>query len=203
MEGIATFTREIVGSLYDPQGGGGGEQTDLSVPCPSCGGALVLNERFCACKACPLKLWRTIAGRVMSQEEMESLLRDKSLPTMTGFVSSAKKPFSAGLAFNLEEAKIEFVFEKREVQRTAFDARCPCCGKPVEVDDRSCACTNCKFKLWLEIASRKLTPAELKILLTEKQTASIDGFKSKAGKKFAARLKLKEPFDGKVDFVFD
>ena len=48
----------------------------------------------------------------------------------------------------------------------------------------------CRFTIWREVAGKRLTEAQAKALLAGKTTASIRGFKSKAGKTFSARLKL-------------
>jgi len=58
----------------------------------------------------------------------------------------------------------------------------------------------CRFTIWREVAGKRLTNAQVKALLAGKTTGPIRGFKSKAGKDFAARLKL----DGeRVVFVFE
>ena len=181
-----------------------GPKADLGVPCPKCQKPLTLDARICACPSCDFKLWRTIAGRVLSAEEMSTLIKEKALPVMDGFVSSSKKPFQAGLKLDIKAMKVEFVFAPREDgPKTTLDEPCPKCKKPLVTDDRTCLCAGCGFKLWRNMAGRQITDGELKTLLREKQTPVLKGFKSKSGKTFSARLKLSEPYVGKVDFLFD
>lgn len=205
MDKIARFTREMVTALHDPsQPRDGGKREALSAACPSCGGALSVSERFCACASCEFKVWRTVAGRSLSNDEIETLIQDGALPSMEGFVSSSKKPFKAGLSFNLKEMKFEFVFEKREeTPKAKMKEACPKCNERLELDDRTCTCPGCGFKVWREIASRKISDGELRTLILEKTTPLLKGFKSKGGKVFSARLKLSEPYVGKVEFLFD
>ena len=206
MAGIAKFTREMVDTLYDPnqpQGGGGPKET-MQATCPSCDGKLMLSDRFCTCGSCDFKLWRLVAGKTLSTEDMETLLTEHAIPVMSGFISGSKKPFQAGLKLNLKEMKLEFVFPPREEgPKTRLDVPCPKCNKPLALDDRTCSCAECGFKLWRNIASRQLSQGELLTLIREKQTPVFKGFKGKNGKSFSARLKLSEPYSGKVDFLFD
>ena len=57
----------------------------------------------------------------------------------------------------------------------------------------------CKFTIWKVVAGKRLTARQVQALLTRGSTERIKGFKSKAGKPFAARLKL----DIEFKVVFD
>ncbi len=59
----------------------------------------------------------------------------------------------------------------------------------------------CDFVIWKTVARKKLTKKQVGDLLARGQTGEIKGFTSKAGKKFAARLKMSGDF--KVEFDFD
>ena len=59
----------------------------------------------------------------------------------------------------------------------------------------------CKFAIWKMVAGKRLTERQAQMLLTRGATDQLKGFKSKAGKPFAARLKLDAEF--KVSFDFD
>lgn len=81
---------------------------------------------------------------------------------------------------------------------------CPLCGKAVVEGKKGFGCSGwregCKFVIWKEIASKKLTEKQVKDLLEKGSTGVIKGFKSKTGKTFETMLKVNP--EGKVEFVF-
>ena len=89
------------------------EASYSSVACPRCNGRLKSLSRFLECESCKLTVWREVAGKHLSEDVLEALLRDRQLPSMDGFVSSkTKRKFSAGLKLTAD-FKVEFVFEPR------------------------------------------------------------------------------------------
>lgn len=81
---------------------------------------------------------------------------------------------------------------------------CPLCGKDLIMYDWGVGCTGykagCRYSISKTIAGKKLTDAQIKSLLTKGETSLIKGFKSKAGKKFDAIIKLDN--SGRTTFVF-
>ncbi len=81
---------------------------------------------------------------------------------------------------------------------------CPLCGKGVIDRPKSYSCggwrEGCQFVIWKSMAGKRISVATAKKLLRDGQTSLLKGFKSKAGKKFDARLKV---VDGAVKFAFD
>lgn len=59
----------------------------------------------------------------------------------------------------------------------------------------------CDFVIWKTVAKKKMTQKQVGDLLAKGRTGEIKGFTSKAGKKFAASLKMSADF--KVEFDFD
>jgi len=59
----------------------------------------------------------------------------------------------------------------------------------------------CDFVIWKTVAKKKVTQKQVGDLLAKGRTGEIKGFTSKAGKKFAASLKMSADF--KVEFEFD
>ena len=93
-------------------------------------------------------------------------------------------------------------FEPDEhVDGTPFGA-CPKCGQPLTERFKSYSCTSkeCDFSLWKTIAGRLLGREEFDALLRDRQIGPIDGFRSKAGKRFKAVLVLTG--EQKVEFDF-
>ncbi|WP_423782390.1 topoisomerase C-terminal repeat-containing protein [Escherichia coli] len=64
-------------------------------------------------------------------------------------------------------------------------------------------CTGCDFKLWSEIAGKKITSTQVETLIKKGKTGSLKGFTStKTGKKFDAALVLQDKNTGKIGFEF-
>ena len=82
---------------------------------------------------------------------------------------------------------------------------CPICkqGEIVETA-KAYGCSRwrdgCGFTIWKTMSGKRLTKAEVKCLIERGDTETIEGFKSKAGKPFSARLRLDKA--GKVSFDF-
>jgi DNA topoisomerase-3 len=80
---------------------------------------------------------------------------------------------------------------------------CPRCGSEVVEQPKSYSCSGwqrgCKFAIWKTIAGKRISPRTAQALLREGKSAVIQGFKSKEGKPFEARLRLDQ---GDVRFEF-
>jgi DNA topoisomerase-3 len=82
---------------------------------------------------------------------------------------------------------------------------CPKCGSPVVETKKAYGCSawksGCKFAMWKTVAGKRISKTQAKQLLDSGKTGQLKGFKSKAGKPFAAALTL----DGeqKVKLEFD
>jgi len=81
-------------------------------------------------------------------------------------------------------------------------AACPRCGAVVVARPGDFACTgSCGFVLRNRIAGRAIAPALAGVLLERRRTQLLRGFRSKAGKPFAAILVLDD--DGELRFEFE
>ena len=79
---------------------------------------------------------------------------------------------------------------------------CPRCGAAVVARARELACTgSCGFALRNRIAGREISPALAGVLLERRRTQLLRGFRSKAGKPFAAILVLDD--QGELQFEFE
>ncbi len=80
---------------------------------------------------------------------------------------------------------------------------CPLCGHPVVETPKSYGCSQwkegCGLTIWKTMSGRKISATNAKKLIKKGETPIVKGFRSKAGKKFDAKLKL---VDGKVQFDF-
>ena len=81
---------------------------------------------------------------------------------------------------------------------------CPMCGREVVRTRRGYGCKGykegCKFTIWSTVAGHNISALEAKVLLSGGRTDVIDGFVSKKGTNFSARLKLEGE---KVVFEFE
>jgi DNA topoisomerase-3 len=82
---------------------------------------------------------------------------------------------------------------------------CPLCKQGVVGENaRAYGCSRyregCKFAIWKMVAGKRLTARQVQALLTRGTTERLKGFKSKAGKPFAASLKLDSEFKVAFDF---
>lgn len=82
--------------------------------------------------------------------------------------------------------------------------KCPVCGKNVVRGRQSYGCMGyndgCKFRVGISICKKSIPKSEVMRLLSEGTTAKMRGFISKNGKRFEARLVIK---DGAAVFNFD
>ncbi|GMU72045.1 MAG: DNA topoisomerase III [Burkholderiales bacterium] len=77
---------------------------------------------------------------------------------------------------------------------------CPKCGGEVHERYKKFQCVDCDFGFWKILGGRQLEPAEADTLLRERSVGPLDGFRSKLGRPFSAKLKLNDA-DG-VEFDF-
>lgn len=183
-----------------------------SAPCPKCNGDLDEDRRTVHCKGCGFKLWLEIAGRTLRPEEIDTLLRGKETALLAGFTSSKPpyKKFSAKLRLNLDQGKVDFIFEERATPVedgpvTALTANCPKCKSTFENRAGVYACTTSGcLQIRKEIASRKIQAEEVEALLLSGKTALLSGFQgSKPPKRtFSAYLVLDTQAGG-VKFEFE
>lgn len=109
----------------------------------------------------------------------------------------------------IKQVNITFDFSQVEPELIA-DVVCPDCGGPIKKASFGYSCTNyrgdepgsCRFAIG-KLAGKTLSVPQVKQLLTEGRTDTIRGFKSKAGKKFDACLKLEKDEQGKSKIMFD
>lgn len=81
-----------------------------------------------------------------------------------------------------------------------LSTNCPKCNNKLISKEKFIQCKICDFKIWKTIAGKALSKSQINVLLEKKSTGLIDGFISKTGKKFKAKLEL---VDNTVKFKFD
>lgn len=146
-----------------------------------------------------------IAKVKLTQAQLKQLLTNHATDIIRGFKSKAGKKFDAKLKLVQEEERWNVVFDFEDVTpEIVKDVVCPVCGGEIRKISFGFGCSNfkagqedsCAFSIG-KIAGKALTVANVTQLLKEGRTETIRGFKSKAGKKFDARLALDRDGDGK------
>jgi len=77
---------------------------------------------------------------------------------------------------------------------------CPKCGGEVHEKYRKFQCMACDFGFWKIMGGRQLEPAEAETLLREREVGPLDGFRSRLGRPFSAKLKLTDANEVEFDF---
>jgi DNA topoisomerase-3 len=77
---------------------------------------------------------------------------------------------------------------------------CPKCGGEVHEKYRKFQCVNCDFGFWKIMGGRQLEPAEAETLLSEREVGPLDGFRSRLGRPFSAKLRLTDANEVEFDF---
>lgn len=192
------------------------------VVCPDCGGALMIRNFGYGCanynpqepSSCKFAIGK-IADKELSPAQVTELLTNGITQTIRGFKSKNGKKFDACLMLEKDaEGKhtVTFNFEKVEAKKIK-DVVCPLCGGEIVQTSFGYGCANynkfdessCKFSIG-KMAGKDISEAQIKELLTNGKTATIRGFKSKAGKKFDACITFSRNEEGKITglkFDFD
>jgi DNA topoisomerase-3 len=218
MKEIAAMTRDIVRKAKSHDSDTvPGDYGTLKTPCPKCGGEIKENYKKFQCQKCDFALWKIVAGRQMEIEEVEELIRNRTVGPLQGFRSKQGRPFAAVIKMT-PELKPEFDFGQEqtnpdgtvvEVDFSGQEAlgKCPKCSGRVFENAMSYICENsvganrsCDFRSGKIVLQQEVDRAQMMKLLTTGRTDLLPKFISKKGRPFKAYLVNK---DGKVGFEFE
>ena len=93
--------------------------------------------------------------------------------------------------------------KRGDIPDTAFltlTTPCPKCGGQVNETYRKFKCQKCDFSIWKVVSSREFVPEEIETLITKRSVGPLTGFRSRAGKPFAAVVRLTPEFRAEFDF---
>ncbi|PWJ59730.1 MULTISPECIES: type IA DNA topoisomerase [unclassified Fibrobacter] len=191
--------------------------------CPKCGKQILDSGNRLTCESnlgpenaestCDFVFFKTIAGHIMTDEEIAELFNNGATDVITDFITKKGQSFSAKVIWDSDH-KATFSFENDgHFHGTETKYKCPICKHTLEENKNAIFCTgkgtdrdeqgnpcDCKFTLFKSVAGKKLRAADIKALLSGEKTELISGFKSKKGDTFDAYLKL-SPI-GRVEFEF-
>lgn len=139
-------------------------------------------------------------------------VKELTSPELTGEWEHKLKQIEQGelarQAFMREIAQMTQVIVKRakEYDRdtvpgdyVTLQTPCPKCGAVVKENYRRYACTQCDFSISKHPGGRTFEPAEVEVLLKNREIGPLQGFISKMGRPFAAILRI----DGEHKLEFD
>jgi DNA topoisomerase-3 len=200
-----------------------GEYATLKTPCPNCQGVVKENYRRFACTKCDFSMSKTPGSRQFEIEEVEELLKNRTIGPLQGFRSKMGRPFAAILRIvrdeDIQNFKLEFDFgqeqdEGEEGEGVDFSAQtplgpCPKCQGGVYEMPLAYVCEHsvakpktCDFRSGRIILQQEILPEQMGKLLNDGKTDLLPGFVSqrtrRAFKAFLVRGK-----DGKISFEFE
>ncbi len=216
MRDIRSLTTEVVEKTRSYQ-----EQAkeriypDLDAVCGLCGHrGFKQTEDYYACKSdeCQVRVFKTIAGIELREDQVRELLEKRFLAPMEGFRSRLGKEFTAGLEIN-DKGKVVFVFPGGNTDPDAppaFDfanavpvCPCPVCEKKKRkgqiyetpqhylCDVAAKDAKACNARLPRQLCQKEITQANAIKFFTEGKTDLIEGMISKKGKPFSTYLLCK------------
>jgi DNA topoisomerase-3 len=77
---------------------------------------------------------------------------------------------------------------------------CPKCGGEVREQYKKFLCVNGDFGFWKIMGGRQMEPAEAEALITHREVGPLEGFRSRLGRAFSAKLKLNDANEVEFDF---
>jgi len=172
--------------------------------CPECGGNIIKGKKDYGCAnwresdgACKVVIQSNLHGRFISPYMLGRLLKDRKigpyhLPDHEppyGMIHLQKKENLWGLT--VKKSKKPKKLSKKVL------TECPLCGGDILDTPKAYGCANwkdadggCKFVVWKTIAKRQISNEEAIQLIETGTSDLLDGFISKNGKPFRARLTL-------------
>jgi len=200
-----------------------GDYATLTTPCPNCQGVVKENYRRFACTKCDFSMSKTPGSRQFEIEEVEELLKNRTIGPLQGFRSKMGRPFAAILRIvrdeDIQNFKLEFDFgqdqdEGEEGEGVDFTGQtalgpCPKCNSGVYEMGLAYVCEKtvakpkaCDFRSGRIILQQEILPEQMAKLLNDGKTDLLPGFVSqrtrRAFKAFLVRGK-----DGKISFEFE
>lgn len=95
-------------------GGAKGQLARFTAACPGCKAAIINGPKVCACTQCTFKVWRTVLGKTLTDNQLETLIAKGKTGLIKGFTSNkTSKKFDAMLVLG-EGGKISFEFAQKK-----------------------------------------------------------------------------------------
>ena len=154
--------------------------------CPTCKKTLVTpGGDALMCPDRHVMFRKTVAKRMLTDDEVKTLLLHGSVGPLSNFTSKEGKPFSAKLRFG-EKGSIVFDFGEAEKPSQVVNHE----GWKIGITSALYVAEKGKQKVYVRKSTcqRQMSLEEVKKLLSSASTGLLDGFISKAGKTFQGGL---------------
>ncbi len=194
-------------------------KVNIKSPCPKCGGKITETFKWFSCskEGCDFQIWKSIASKSLTVEEVESLLQNRKIGPLDGFRSKLGRPFAAMLVIG-EDSKVTMAWDgARNEDGTSSGplkfssdkifGTCPVCQTPVRETDMAYVCEKkalatpeCELRVSKKIKGRDIPPEQMEKLLRDKKTDLLEKFISAKGRPFKAFLTLDNK--GKLGWEF-
>jgi DNA topoisomerase-3 len=166
------------------------------------------TEDFYECKipGIKLRIYKTVAGRELSDQEIRTLIEKRVVGPLDGFRSKKGKDFSAALQIG-DDYKVTFLFpDGSDPEAINWDEATPLCPCPIcekagrkgqmiydTPDGYICKLatspkSECNARLPKELCKKAITPENARLFFTAGKTALIEGMISKKGRPFKTFL---------------
>ena len=108
------------GTTPTPGKEGKKSMSEEAIQCPLCGATMRVNRggAFCSDETCNLKLWRTVAKKVLTDKQLQQLA-NKGAVHLKGLTSKSGKSFDAWLVIDREQKSTRFDFEEPQALKKA------------------------------------------------------------------------------------
>jgi DNA topoisomerase-3 len=199
-----------------------GDYHTLRTPCPNCNSVVKENYRRFACTKCDFSMSKTPGSRQFEIEEVEQLLKDRTIGPLQGFRSKMGRPFAAILRIVRDEEiknfKLEFDFgqndDSEDAEPVDFTGQtalgpCPKCAGGVYEMGLAYVCENsvakpktCDFRSGRIILQQEILPEQMAKLLNDGKTDLLPGFVSQRTRRPFKAFLVKGK-DGKISFEFE
>ncbi|HWW70388.1 MAG TPA: DNA topoisomerase III, partial [Duganella sp.] len=199
-----------------------GDYTTLTTPCPNCGSVVKENYRRFACTKCDFSMSKTPGSRQFEIEEVEQLLKERTIGPLQGFRSKMGRPFAAILRIVRDEEiknfKLEFDFgqndDSEDAEAVDFTGQtplgpCPKCAGGVYEMGLAYVCENsvakpktCDFRSGRIILQQEILPEQMAKLINEGKTDLLPGFVSQRTRRPFKAFLVKGK-DNKISFEFE
>jgi DNA topoisomerase III len=166
------------------------------------------TEEFYECKlpGVKLRIYKTVAGRELSDQEIRTLIEKRVVGPLDGFRSKKGKDFSAALQIG-EDNKVTFLFpDGNDPEAIDWENAVPLCPCPIcekagrkgqmiydTADGYLCKLAAspkglCNGRLPKELCKKAISPENARLFFTDGKTALIEGMISKKGRPFKSFL---------------
>ncbi|MDD2710434.1 MAG: DNA topoisomerase III [Verrucomicrobiae bacterium] len=218
MKEIVALTRQIVDKARSYDDTTFESKAQIQTPCPKCGGRIRETFKWFSCskEGCDFQIWKSIASKSLTAEEVETLLKDRKIGPLQGFRSKQGRPFAAMLILG-DDGKVNMTWDgaagadgKSEPIKFVNDkvlGDCPICKSPVKEADMAYYCERramaepqCEFRISKTIKGRLIPAEQIEKLLRDKKTDLLEKFISSKQRPFSAHLTLEK--GGKLGWAF-